>query len=458
METEGERRWRSLRKGLRRHQPPRRPALPFMEAGLLAGVPWERMILTSRASTDTWSKDDFAIVPHMSRVKDQKQSGYCWMYATALCVEQYANDPARGGGNDFVMSIAHLQYWDVLEKADALLHTVIATARREETQGRFMYKLLEMYPQDGGQWTFAMNLIRKHGFVDQRRYQRTVQAHNTGHLNRKLGRYLKSWVLHLRQLVRDGKPEEAEACRADVMAEVRQMVDLHLAPPPTPDERESRLQAGFLAAYDDPRDPFVSVIHDARSATARAPSGEPATRIQVDGLTNVAGASVAEFVRCESAADMWTWTCRQLLAGAPVWIGSSWSSDRCSKWDSLDGELFRDPFPGHPNSKMDSIFELGLLMGEHATVLVGVQPVGARDPSEVEEVLLQNSHGNTTKLPGQGYLRVTKRWFLENINIIVVPLSRLPTALQRAEAAVVVPLWDRIGQLALCDGRASGGA
>ena len=57
--------------------------------------------------------------------------------------------------------------------------TMIRTAETHDLHSRLMYTVLDLYPNDGGQYTFAQNLIEKYGFMFKSSYSRSPAANVT---------------------------------------------------------------------------------------------------------------------------------------------------------------------------------------------------------------------------------------------------------------------------------------
>lgn len=415
--------------------------IPILASVVRSGMPYDQATVAPDVYSSSWCLQDFQIVPGKPDVKDQQLSGYCWVYATACMAEQFLNTESKLQAPQEI-SIAYWQYWDVLEKTNHFLEVLIRTAKTHDIHSRLMYTLLDMYPQDGGQYTFAQNLVDKYGFMFKSNYNRSPAANVTRSLNSKLGYLVKSSALEIRKLASEQTPDIARDLKQKLMDQVIRVLNCHMSPPPKQTPKELELSES-LKAYTNK---YVSVLHDGRERTAAA------NILQVDCLGNVVGAPPASFVRCADVEDMVQLARIQLRESKrPIWAGSTWSTDIFRRWDSLDSNHYvNDPEPEKNMDKISRIFDLGLDLGEHATCLVGSK---LDADGNLSELLVQNSHGQSDKAPGHGHLRMHVDWFREYINIIVVDKAILQKfaggkLLPQKPKVMVLEAWDRIGTLA----------
>ena len=415
---------------------------PILAGVVHSGISYQQAIISPRSYTKPWTLDEFQLVPGKPEIKNQKQTGYCWVYATACVLEQYLNTEHKRE-KPYEISIAYWQYFDVLEKTNHFLEAIIQTAQSHDIESRLMYTLLDSYPNDGGQYTFAQNLIAKYGFMLNENYSRSPAAEVTSSLNRRLNRLVKSSVMQIRKRA-VANIDAARELKSRIMDEVIQVLHCHLLPPPPQTNEELKLSANAKQYANH----YVSVLHDSRINT------ENTHILQVDCLGNVIGAPPATFVRCPDVEDMVDLAALQLCGSKrPIWIGSTWSTDISTKCDSLNVDnSANDPIINFPMDKISRIFDVGLDLGEHATCIVGSK-LGA--DGKISHFLIQNSHGNKDKLPGKGHLCMCIEWFKQYINIIVIDKAILRTykggkLLPKTPSVSVMAGWSRLGTLAEC--------
>ena len=414
---------------------------PILASVVRSGVPYDQSTVNPDIYSSSWSLRDFQIVPGKPDVKDQRRSGYCWVYATACMVEQFLNTEYKPSDSQEV-SIAYWQYWDVLEKTNYFLEVLIRTAETHDLHSRLMYCLLASFPNDGGQYTFAQNLIEKYGSMSKSNYCRSPAANVTRSLNSKLRYLVKSSIVEIRERVVQQGADAARELKQNLMDQVIRVLNCHMSPPPQQTPKELELSKA-VKKYTNR---FVSVLHDGRDRTSAA------NILQVDCLGNVVGAPPASFVRCADVEDMVELVRLQLRESKrTIWVGSTWSTDIFEQWDSLDtNHYLNDPEPEKSMNKISRIFDLGLDLGEHATCLVGSK-LGA--DGKLSELLVQNSHGKADLPPGHGHLRMHVDWFREYINIVVIDKAILQKfaggkLLPAKPEVIVLECWDRIGTLA----------
>jgi aminopeptidase C len=360
----------------------------MLAPALHAGMPWHVATGTPVSYTTQWSLEDFKMVnPAPPVVKSQGRSGYCWLYATLTGVEHALSGSLSGPP----LSVAYLQYYDTLEKANFFMEIVLQMQLTEWER----YILFNEFPTDGGWPGYAANLIHKYGVRLATSYDRSPGARVTHGLRVKLRELVLSAVPTLRQSGRVAKQQ--------VLCQVITLLDAHMSRPPAPTAEETTLSN----AAREHQLQMCSVLHHSAGTTGR---------VQGRLLGNMVGGRPEEFVRCTDATDLLALTHMALDAECPVWVATPWAAFTQHHNHTLDDRVHGDPLPPHLVDKRTRLDECMLYPATHATLIVGRTD---------GYLLVQNSHGKAEVPPGKGHFRMSEVWFKRYATVIVVPRAVL---------------------------------
>ena len=182
-------------------------------------------------------------------VTNQRHSGRCWLFATLNVLR--ARVLERLDVEDFEFSQAYGMFYDKLEKANAFLNNVVATADLP-WDDRTVEFLLQSgtAAMDGGEFAFAANLIAKWGAVPKTAMPETASTKDSSQMNATLGRMLHRDAVELRRLVAAGEDEAGvTAAREAMLADVHRVLCACLGEPPTAFDLE--LSVGSKAKLDE---------------------------------------------------------------------------------------------------------------------------------------------------------------------------------------------------------------
>lgn len=386
-------------------------------------------------------------------VANQKKSGRCWLFAALNLLRLGAKE--RLGVKEFEFSQSYAMYFDKLERANYFLSDVVEQAD-QPVDSRLVSFLLAEVLGDGGQWDMAVSIFLKHGVVPKQAMPETESSGNTDRMNSQLRTVLRAGALRLRGLVGDGAaPDEVEAAKAAVIADVHAILTIHLGTPPerfdwqwTDDakvfHRDGELTPlEFLATYV-PLDltQYVCLVDDPRR---EHPKGAALT---VANLGNVVGGQPVLYVNApidtmkKLAAD-------SIVAGEPVWFGCDVAKQMLRADGLWAADLF--DYDGVYGVDLATTKEQRVVAGDsamtHAMLLVGVDlPDG---PSgEPRRWRVENSWGD--EKADKGFYTMDDAWFDEYVFEVVVRKDALPAELAPALTAepIVLPAWDPMGALA----------
>ena len=232
--------------------------------------------VTMRTYSDTYR----VAVKAPKTVTNQRQSGRCWMFSTLNT--QRVEICRLLDVDDFEFSQAYGMFYDKLEKANAFLGNIIATAHLP-FDDRAVTLLLENPAPDGGEWRFAANLIEKWGVVPKEVMPETACTKDSSQMNRYLNRLLRRDAAILRAAVEQGKSdEELQEHRRQMMEDVHRVLCICLGEPPLTFDFE--LAVGEHAEVD----PSKVSVQEGAATTGKATGTEDAKLVRIlreEGIT-----------------------------------------------------------------------------------------------------------------------------------------------------------------------------
>ncbi len=392
--------------------------------------------------------DSFSTKLDEWKVTAQMKSGRCWLFATLNLFRVGAMK--KMNLKNFEFSQAHTHFWDKFERSNHLLEAIIDTAGRP-VNDRTIHFLLSDPIGDGGQWNMAMNLIRKHGLVPMSAYPESNSSSATRWMNAELRNMLRSSACEIRAIIDGGgSVEEARAHKEKRIADIWNMLCIHLGTPPKTFNWQWRDKDGefhrkgrmtpqqFAAEYVDiDWEDYVCIVNDPRNEYYRT--------YTVDFLQNVAGGPPVVYLNVPSK-EMKAITQKLLEDGMPVWMGCDVGKEMDRKRGLWDAELFDVEGLYGVEYGMDKADRLrhNQTMMTHAMLFTGVDVVNGRP----RRWRVENSWGDKT---GQkGYYTMNDSWYDEYMFEIAAPTSYLSEKMLAGLEAepVVLPAWDPMGSLA----------
>ena len=392
--------------------------------------------------------DSFSTKLDEWKVTAQMKSGRCWLFATLNLFRVGAMK--KMNLKNFEFSQAHTHFWDKFERSNHLLEAIIDTAGRP-VNDRTIHFLLSDPIGDGGQWNMAMNLIRKHGLVPMSAYPESNSSSATRWMNAELRNMLRSSACEIRAIIDGGgSVEEARAHKEKRIADIWNMLCIHLGTPPKTFNWQWRDKDGefhrkgrmtpqqFAAEYVDiDWEDYVCIVNDPRNEYYRT--------YTVDFLQNVAGGPPVVYLNVPSK-EMKAITQKLLEDGMPVWMGCDVGKEMDRKRGLWDAELFDVEGLYGVEYGMDKADRLrhNQTMMTHAMLFTGVDVVNGRP----RRWRVENSWGDKT---GQkGYYTMNDSWYDEYMFEIAAPTSYLSEKMLAGleTEPVVLPAWDPMGSLA----------
>lgn len=367
-------------------------------------------------------------------VTDQKRSGRCWMFA-ALNV--FRHQVAKNLNlEEFEFSESYLQFYDLLGKAEVFWDRI--QEHRENLDSRLAHLMLSDPVSDGGEWNYVVALVKRYGLLPKYAMPETFSSSQTHAMTRDVNTVLRRGVIRGRE-------------QAEVLADVRRILTIHLGEPPESFvwqyrdkeggfRREGEITPQEFAARALPRDlgEYVVLGNDPRPERAFG------TRYAVDGQLDVPGAEPFTFLNAE-IADLAAAARSSLAAEEPVWFACDVMrqfSHRDGVWDAhlMRRDALYGTHSGTTKAEQMSTRESVLT---HAMVFTGFDGVG-QPRWRVENSWGTKAHGEAEELGGKGYGTMSQSWFDDNVFAVVVHRRFVPDHLVAHvdEPATLVAAWD----------------
>ena len=180
-------------------------------------------------------------------VTNQRQSGRCWLFSTLNVMR--AQVMSKLDVDDFELSQAFGMFYDKLEKANSFLEYVTQTAGLP-WEDRAVAYLMDNAASDGGEWSFAANLVEKWGAVPKDAMPETACSKNSAQMNDVLARMLRRDAVRLRRLLSQGAgTDEVAGARRSMMQDVHRVLCSCLGEPPR--TFDLKVEVGKRAQVDE---------------------------------------------------------------------------------------------------------------------------------------------------------------------------------------------------------------
>jgi bleomycin hydrolase len=163
-------------------------------------------------------------------VRNQEQSGRCWLFAPLVLARTAALREGRIIANQS-FSENYLYFFNLLEQASATLDDLrrIAASERRFSAATIRRRVLAevMGLDDGGEWEWAFALIEKYGLVPARAMPETASSKRTKTLAVELH---ECFACAARAI--NARPERYQATRDQLIGDVIRVLVAHLGCPP----------------------------------------------------------------------------------------------------------------------------------------------------------------------------------------------------------------------------------
>jgi bleomycin hydrolase len=392
-------------------------------------------------------------------ITNQKKSGRCWMFAGLNVMRPQVIRDHRM--EEFEFSIAYLQFWDKLEKANLYLESIIEL-RDADFLDRDWEAVNKGTLEDGGWWSYLVGLVAKYGVVPLSAMPETHASNHTHTFNVILGRLLRSRAVKLLDQYADGCGiDELRAGKNEVLAEVYRLLVIHFGEPPSEFEWRYPIrkqgdatdhdEAGFQSAVDSKLSP--PEVHTPRSFYQKFasrplsefvclyndPKNEMGRHYSFDRARNIVGSDCMHFVNIDTA-PMKRIAKASILANEPLWFAVNMDYDQSTELGLMRHRLF----------DYETLFDIDLTVSKanrtrfhagasgHAMALMGVDLAADGRP---RKWLVENSWGDDKG--DKGCWTLHDDWFDEHVYTIIVHRSHVSEDILKRfdEEPVVLPAW-----------------
>lgn len=401
---------------------------------------------------DERNRHTFNIELKEKEIRNQKQSGRCWMFAALNLMEYKLCRKYNLKG--FELSKNYTLFFDKLERCNYFLDSIIRTLD-EDLDGRLVSHILTDPMGDGGQWDMIKNIIKKYGLVPSYAMKESVNSSATANLNNYLTKILRMYAKNLRDSYKKEKDlEKLKKMQEEYMKKIYDVLSISLGTPPEKFDFEVRNEdeefisdknltpQEFLKKHVEVNlDDYISLIN---APTKDKPYFKSYT---VDFLGNVMELDKVRYVNVPVEV-MKDGILKQLKDGEPVWFGCDVAQFFYRKGANLDlstlkiFDLLNVEYDLSKEERLD--YKESLMT--HAMVFVGCDY--DEENKKINRYKVENSWGKDAG--DRGYLVMSDEWFGEYMYQALINKKYLDEKVIKAysEEPIHLKPWDPMGSLA----------
>lgn len=401
---------------------------------------------------DERNRHTFNIELKEKEIRNQKQSGRCWMFAALNLMEYKLCRKYNLKG--FELSKNYTLFFDKLERCNYFLDSIIRTLD-EDLDGRLVSHILTDPMGDGGQWDMIKNIIKKYGLVPSYAMKESVNSSATANLNNYLTKILRMYAKNLRDSYKEEKDlEKLKKMQEEYMKKIFDVLSISLGTPPEKFDFEVRNEdeefisdknltpQEFLKKHVEVNlDDYISLIN---APTKDKPYFKSYT---VDFLGNVMELDKVRYVNVPVEV-MKGGILKQLKDGEPVWFGCDVAQFFYRKGANLDlstlkiFDLLNVEYDLSKEERLD--YKESLMT--HAMVFVGCDY--DEENKKINRYKVENSWGKDAG--DRGYLVMSDEWFDEYMYQALINKKYLDEKVIKAysEEPIHLKPWDPMGSLA----------
>lgn len=401
---------------------------------------------------DEKNRHTFNIELKEKEIRNQKQSGRCWMFAALNLMEYKLCRKYNLKG--FELSKNYTLFFDKLERCNYFLDSIIRTLD-EDLDGRLVSHILTDPMGDGGQWDMIKNIIKKYGLVPSYAMKESVNSSATANLNNYLTKILRMYAKNLRNSYKKEKDlEKLKKMQEEYMKKIYDVISISLGTPPEKFDFEVRNEdeefisdknltpQEFLKKHVEVNlDDYISLIN---APTKDKPYFKSYT---VDFLGNVMELDKVRYVNVPVEV-MKDGILQQLKDGEPVWFGCDVAQFFYRKGANLDlstlkiFDLLNVEYDLSKEERLD--YKESLMT--HAMVFVGCDY--DEENKKINRYKVENSWGKDAG--DRGYLVMSDEWFDEYMYQALINKKYLDEKVIKAysEEPIHLKPWDPMGSLA----------
>jgi len=398
---------------------------------------------------------------HHLKATNQGSSGRCWLFAGMNMFRHFIIRELNL--TDFEFSETYLYFWDRLERVTYFLKWASESQHLLEKSpcdsSREVVHMFEERSSDGGFWGRFANLAKKYGFIPKTAMPETFHSGDTDDINDVIINLTDAYVPYLRQ-----NNWSKDACSLETRMKIAQQVYNVLVkflgtPPQTFtwfftnwDENTGKHRGNRT---DLTVEKFTGMIFgnggmnlDDFFLLYNLPTGKYEKKHETHFTSCMVGGKNEQFLNLE-INYLLQYTTASILAGVPVWIACDVRKSFSPAYSALNTSLLTDDsLFGPPISRLTKRdkLEFGSSGATHAMVLIGVNV--DKDGNAVS-FQVENSWGfyDETEENMDGYLTMSKEWFLEYVFEVVIHkqiLSRAHFRIASGESEIFNYPWETV--------------
>lgn len=400
-----------------------------------------------------------SVQPELKSVRNQKQSGRCWLFAACNVVEREiaktygsVNTNSKDGEKKSLegveVSKSYLFYWDKLEKANWFLDQISKldqSSDESNVDGRLVQTLLKEPISDGGQYDMFVNIVNKYGLVPKEIYPESHSSESSNHMNEILTTHLRSAA---REILETSDKNTKLSLKQKYIESFHRLLTMFLGTPPDPDTPfEWTFQDGdktrsviTTPRFFAPRHEYISLLND--------PRNKYSTLIRIPRLGNVVGQRSVHHVNIDPDTFE-SLAVASLQANYPLFFGIQTPYNHDYGSGLIDQRVWlREQFRDNAPVAMTKAQRLkyGESCMTHAMVLSAVH----LDNGKPSRWKVENSWGDKATGHKFGFV-MGADGFKDEVYQIVVRRELVPDEILKiwdGEAGTDLPLWDPCGSLA----------
>ncbi len=164
-------------------------------------------------------------------ISDQHSSGRCWMFTSMNVLRPQTREVFNV--SNFEFSHAYNYFWDIFEKSNLFLETMIRTADKEMDDREVVHHLSSPI-DDGGVWNHFYNLSIKYGVVPKEVMPETIHSNNTQAMLSVIKERLRKGGIEIRDAASSkNSAEQMAQIKFDALSDIYRILSLCLGTPPS---------------------------------------------------------------------------------------------------------------------------------------------------------------------------------------------------------------------------------
>ena len=383
---------------------------------------------------------DVRIVSDETSIRDQKNSGRCWIFTTLSFYRSILINKSKPklSSDSVTLSASYIYFWHLLESSASFMEKIYA--HRDEPVNNHINMILMNYPvNDGASNTTGHLIVQKYGVVPELTMPDTEQSTNTEAMRTYIIKILRNAAYHIRNT--GGNDKKFIAIRNRYLRIIRRVLVASLGEPPKTFtfsfekdddgkflDVENITPVEFYNKYLKPHDKRVISLQT-NCSLKTFPEG---SWIYFKDKYTITNSSKEDLSILSADIHKTVEAMRKSIKDkVPVFTGTDIGNDFSEDLGWADIDLYK---PEIILSKDDNEFlhkipkdqyvHYGLYQPNHAMLVIGYGTENHNPDGKITHWLLENSWGDESG--DEGLVRVSHEWMLRNLYVTVVQEQYLP--------------------------------